>query len=131
MTSSRWSSRTNNEKWHNKFDLTLRQKEETIDCLSETLQSRDQFKAEKELVEQNTKLSQEIIKYRKREHALKTQLLGGADPVITKRITNIENSDVTGLLINLDIKRNNLVRDIGDNEDGRRLTGSHNMFHRK
>lgn len=74
---------------------------------------------------------EEISRYRKREHQLKTQLMGDSSKVSGKTTMVFDSSDVTSLLVNLDVKRNNLIKDIGDRVDGRRLTGATNMTSRR
>ena len=101
--------------------MTLRQKQETIDSLNEMLESRDQLKAEKELVEQNNKLLEEINRYRKREHQLKLQLNGEQQKAVQRR-SKFDASEVAKLLFNLDIKKTNILKDIDGQEPRNRLT---------
>lgn len=95
--------------------MRLRQKQETIDSLTETLESREQLKIERELVDQNQKLMEEVNKYRKREHQLNTQL---SDERINKakRSNKLENNDVMKLIMNLNTKKNNIMKDLGEPE---------------
>lgn len=92
--------------------------------MNEILQSREQFKAEKELLEKNTKLMEEINRYRKREYQLKAQLHGDHHKLSSKDIKGLDNHDVTSLLVNLDIRRNHLIKDIGDRTDGTRISNT-------
>lgn len=106
--------------------MTIRQKQETIDSLTEILESRDQFKAEKELLEQNNKLTDELNKLRKREHQLKTQLNGDQQKYASKRRSKLEMSDLSKLLVNLDTKKNVLMKDL-EERDVRGRVGSINI----
>lgn len=100
--------------------MTLRQKQESIDSLTEMLESRDQFKAERELLEQNNKLIEEINKYRKREIQLKAQI-NGDQSTKGKRGSKFETSDMAKLIMNLGIKKNNIIKDMGETETRGRL----------
>lgn len=90
--------------------------------MSEMLQSRDQFKVERELIEKNNKLVEEINRLRKRELQLKVQLNGEQQKQNSKRGSAMDNNDVTSLLLNLDIKKNNLIKDLEEKEGGTRIS---------
>lgn len=96
--------------------MTIRQKQETIDSLTEMLESRDQFKAEKELLEQNNKLTEELNKLRKRENQLKTQLNGDQQKYASKRRSKFETSELSKLIVNLDVKKNILMKDLEERD---------------
>lgn len=109
--------------------MQLRQRQETIESLNEILESRDQYKAERELIDQNTKLTEEINRLRKREYQLKSQL-NGEQQKATKRRSKVDSGELNQLIINLDTKKNNLLKDFGT-QDGRTRLTSMNKSDRK
>ena len=56
---------------------------------------------------------EEVSKYRKREIQLKTQMSDEYRQSI-KRLSNVERVDLNNFLVNLDIKKNHLKKDIGE-----------------
>lgn len=80
------------------------------------LESRDEYKAERELVEQNTKLTEEINKLRKREHQLKAQLSNESSKATPPqpRRSKFDTGGIAKLMMNLASKKNDIMKDLDE-----------------
>lgn len=83
--------------------------------MNNILESRDSYATEKELIEQNNKLKEELMKYRKAEQMTKSQYQKGAKRQVENRKKGaLESDDLKTLMNNLGITKNNILKDLKD-----------------
>lgn len=94
----------------------LKQNQETISSLQQSLEAREQFKAERELIEKNNKLAEEVSRLRKREHKLKAQLTAEEQKHALRALTAKDSSEVNELMADLDMKKKTFMQDMEDDD---------------
>lgn len=103
--------------------MTLRQRQETIDSLREAMESRDQFRVERELLEKNRKLNKKVSKYRKREYQLKTQLNAEKTKLVQRTKSNNGVSELNDIMLDLNMKKKELMRNVDESEPSKGFNG--------
>lgn len=101
------------------YALNMKQNEETLKNFREILEDRDSIKAERELIKKNKQLMLEIQKCRKLIFKLKSTKSNFRSTRITntkQRASFLDNPDYKNFLIELDLKKNNIKKELALDE---------------
>lgn len=93
-----------------------------MSTLTEMLESRDIYRNEKELIEQNSKLKEELMKYRKAEQMLRAQGAVGGFRGNDKKRSVLESGELLNLINNLGVTKNNILKDLSETDGVRKVS---------